>query len=256
GRFPNHHPDPIDERNLVDLKRTVAERGADFGLAFDGDGDRLGVVTSDGRTVWPDRQMILFARDVLSRQPGAEIIFDVKSTRLLRRAIEEAGGRATMYRTGHSLIKKKLRETGAALTGEMSGHIFFRERWYGFDDGLYTAARLCELMSRMNGTPTDILGALPDSLNTPELRLELAEGEQHALVNELVAAARFDGATVYTVDGLRVEFDDGFALAQASNTTPTVIIRFEADDDRAMSRIQDDFRALFERVRPGISLPF
>ncbi len=256
GRFPNHHPDPIDERNLVDLKRTVAERGADFGLAFDGDGDRLGVVTADGRTVWPDRQMILFARDVLSRQPGAEIIFDVKSTRLLRRAIEEAGGRATMYRTGHSLIKKKLKETGAALAGEMSGHIFFRERWYGFDDGLYTAARLCELMSRMDGTPTDILGALPDSLNTPELRLELPEGEQHALVNELVAAARFDGAIVYTVDGLRVEFDDGFALARASNTTPTVIIRFEADDEQAMRRIQDDFRALFQHVRPGISLPF
>ncbi len=256
GRFPNHHPDPIDEKNLLDLKRVVADTGADFGIAFDGDGDRLGVVTASGRTIWPDRQMILFARDILSRQPGAEIIFDVKCTRLLRQAIEQAGGRATMYRTGHSLIKRKLKETGAALAGEMSGHVFFRERWYGFDDGLYTGARLCELLSRRGDTPEAVFDDLPDSLNTPELRLELAEGEQHALVADLVAAARFDDAQVHTIDGLRVDFEDGFGLARASNTTPTVILRFEADDTVAMARIQAAFRSLFHAVRPGLTVPF
>lgn len=256
GRFPNHHPDPIDEANLVDLKRAVADHQADFGLAFDGDGDRLGVVTAAGATIWPDRQMILFARDILDRQPGAEIIFDVKCTRLLRRAIEDAGGRATMYRTGHSLIKKKLAETGAALAGEMSGHVFFRERWYGFDDGLYTGARLCELLSRTAQTPQAVFDALPDAINTPELRLEVREGEQHALVAALVDAAPADLGEVQTIDGLRIDFADGFGLARASNTTPAVILRFEADDDGAMARIQGIFRDLFQRLRPGLSLPF
>lgn len=256
GRFPNHHPDPIDERNLVDLKRIVAERGAHFGMAFDGDGDRLGIVTPDGKTVWPDRQMILFARDVLSRQPGAEIIFDVKCTRLLRTAIEDAGGIATMYKTGHSLIKSRLKESGAALAGEMSGHIFFRERWYGFDDGMYAGARLCELLSATPESPGEVFGALPDSINTPELRLELSEGEQHRLIDQLVANARFEDGEVNTIDGLRVDFEDGFGLARASNTTPTVIIRFEADDEDGLSRIQDAFRELFHRARPGLELPF
>lgn len=256
GRFPNHHPDPIDEANLVDLKRAVADHQADFGLAFDGDGDRLGVVTAAGATIWPDRQMILFARDILDRQPGAEIIFDVKCTRLLRRAIEDAGGRATMYRTGHSLIKKKLAETGAALAGEMSGHVFFRERWYGFDDGLYTGARLCELLSRMAQPPQAVFDALPDAINTPELRLEVREGEQHALVAALVDAAPADLGEVQTIDGLRIDFADGFGLARASNTTPAVILRFEADDDGAMARIQGIFRDLFQRLRPGLPLPF
>ncbi len=256
GRFPNHHPDPIDEANLVDLKRAVADHQADFGLAFDGDGDRLGVVTAAGATIWPDRQMILFARDILDRQPGAEIIFDVKCTRLLRRAIEDAGGRATMYRTGHSLIKKKLAETGAALAGEMSGHVFFRERWYGFDDGLYTGARLCELLSRTAQTPQAVFDALPDAINTPELRLEVREGEQHALVAALVDAAPADLGEVQTIDGLRIDFADGFGLARASNTTPAVILRFEADDDGAMARIQGIFRDLFQRLRPGLPLPF
>ncbi|KAA3627129.1 MAG: phosphomannomutase/phosphoglucomutase, partial [Proteobacteria bacterium] len=230
GTFPNHHPDPIDETNLADLKLAVREENADFGIAFDGDGDRLGVVTPDGSTIWPDRQMILFARDILKRRPGAEIIFDVKCTRLLRQAIEESGGRATMYKTGHSLIKAKLKESGAALAGEMSGHMFFKERWYGFDDGLYAGARLCELLSTLSESPREVFAALPDSVNTPELRLELEEGDQHRLVAQLVANARFDDGAVCTIDGLRVDFVDGFGLARASNTTPTVIIRFEADD--------------------------
>lgn len=255
GAFPNHHPDPGDEKNLKDLKRAVRDRDADLGLAFDGDGDRLGVVTAAGDTVRPDRQMILFARDVLKRRPGAEIIFDVKCTRALRRAIEAAGGKATMYKTGHSPIKARLKETGAALAGEMSGHIFFRERWYGFDDGLYAGARLLELLSAARA-PRRVFDALPDSLNTPELRLELSEGEQYRLIDEIVARARFDDAEVHTIDGLRVDYPFGFGLARASNTTPAVILRFEADDERGMRRIQDAFRALFAAARPGLELPF
>ncbi len=256
GSFPNHHPDPIREENLVDVKRAVAEHDADFGLAFDGDGDRLGVVSADGHTIWPDRQMILFSRDILSRQPGAEIIFDVKCTRRLREAIADAGGRPTMYKTGHSLIKNRLRETDAALAGEMSGHIFFQERWYGFDDGLYAGARLCELLAADERPPSAVFAALPDAVNTPELRLELAEGEQHALISRLVSAARFPHAEVSTVDGLRVDFDYGFGLARASNTTPTVIIRFEADDAAGLDRIQKAFRQLFNAVDPALELPF
>jgi phosphomannomutase / phosphoglucomutase len=256
GNFPNHHPDPIDERNLVDLKQAVATHKADFGIAFDGDGDRLGVVSGDGSTVWPDRQMILFARDILTRDPGAEIIFDVKCTRLLAEAIKQAGGIATMYKTGHSLIKAKLKQSGAALAGEMSGHIFFKERWFGFDDGLYAGARLCELLSTFDQAPTEIFRALPDSLNTPELRLELEEGEQHELMRELVAAAHFERGTLNTIDGIRVDFDDGFGLARASNTTPTIIIRFEADDEISMNRIKSVFRDLFRSVRADLKLPF
>ncbi|GJL82932.1 MAG: phosphoglucomutase [marine bacterium B5-7] len=267
GTFPNHHPDPIDEKNLVDIKAAVFKHNADFGLAFDGDGDRLGVVSPDGTTIWPDRQMILFARDILKRQPGAEIIYDVKCTRLLARAIEAAGGHAHMYKTGHSLIKAKLKNSDAALAGEMSGHIFFKERWYGFDDGLYAGARLCELLSTFDQSPQAVFDELPTSLITPEIRLELKEGEQHRLVAELVAAAipdssvsanhnAFADATIHTIDGLRVDFEDGFALARASNTTPTVIIRFEADNDTAMRRIMTTFRTLFDHVRPGLDLPF
>lgn len=256
GNFPNHHPDPIDERNLVDLKHAVAVHQADFGIAFDGDGDRLGVVTPDGDTVWPDRQLILFARDILSRRPGGEIIYDVKCSRRLREAIEQAGGVATMYKTGHSLIKARLKQSGAVLAGEMSGHIFFSERWFGFDDGLYAGARLCELLSTFDESPTEIFRALPDSLNTPELRLELEEGQQHEVIEDLVAHARFDEGAVNTIDGLRVDFDDGFGLARASNTTPTIIIRFEADDETAMSRIQSAFRDAFKAVRPNLALPF
>ena len=256
GTFPNHHPDPIDEKNLLDLKQAVAEQDADLGFAFDGDGDRLGVVTSCGETVWPDRQMILFARDILGRQPGAEIIYDVKCTRTLGREIEAAGGIATMYKTGHSLIKSKLKESGAALAGEMSGHIFFKERWYGFDDGLYAGVRMLELLANDERSPDQVFDSLPNTLNTPELRLELEEGEQHQLVSEVVAAAQFDDATIHTIDGLRVDFPYGFGLARASNTMPTIILRFEADNPENLASLQSRFRQLFESVRPGLSLPF
>ncbi len=256
GTFPNHHPDPIQEHNLLDLKHAVKRHQADFGIAFDGDGDRLGVVAPSGETIWPDRQMILFARDILQRQPGAEIIFDVKCTRALRTAIEDAGGKATMYKTGHSLIKTRLKQSDAALAGEMSGHIFFKERWYGFDDGLYAGARLCELLAEQTSTPAEVFASLPNPLNTPELRLELEEGQQYSLIKNLIEQARFDQGQVHTIDGLRVEFEYGFGLARASNTTPTVILRFEADNQPRLEHIQNLFRELFERVQPGIDLPF
>ena len=218
GHFPNHHPDPSQPENLTDLMTCLSAGDLDVGLAFDGDGDRLGVVTPAGQIIWPDRQLILFARDVLSRQPGAEIIYDVKCSRTVPAEIRAAGGKPTMWKTGHSFIKAKLRQTGAALAGEMSGHIFFKERWYGFDDGLYAAARLLELLARDHRTPTEVFAALPDTLNTPELQIRMNEGENHAFVEKLVANARFEDATVSTIDGLRVDFDDGFGLVRASNT--------------------------------------
>lgn len=258
GTFPNHHPDPSQPETLDDLIKAVADTGADFGMAFDGDGDRLGVVAPNGEIIWPDRQMLLFSKDILKRNPGAEIIFDVKCSRILPETIEQAGGKATMWKTGHSLIKAKLRETGAAIAGEMSGHIFFKERWFGFDDGLYAGARLCELMAASNEPSGAIFAGLPNTVNTPELRLEMNEGEHHALVAELLAADHgvFGDGKVSTIDGLRVDFKDGFALARASNTTPMIIMRFEADDEASLERIQDQFRAFINSVRPGISLPF
>jgi phosphomannomutase/phosphoglucomutase len=256
GHFPNHHPDPSRPENLRDLIAALANSEADVGLAFDGDGDRLGVVSTDGSTIWPDRQMILYARDVLSRNPGAEIIYDVKCSRTLPAAIEAAGGKATMWKTGHSFIKAKLKETGAALAGEMSGHIFFKERWYGFDDGLYTGARLLELLSREKTSAAEIFASLPNTVNTPELQIKMEEGEHFQLVSDLVAQADFPQATISNIDGLRADFADGFGLLRASNTTPVVVLRFEADDERALQRIQDQFRALIHKVRPGLALPF
>jgi phosphomannomutase/phosphoglucomutase len=256
GRFPNHHPDPSHPENLADLIKIVQEYRLDLGLAFDGDGDRLGVVAPDGTIIWPDRQMILYARDVLARHPGAKILFDVKSSRLLERAIREAGGEPIMWKTGHSFIKAKLKETGALLAGEMSGHIFFKERWYGFDDGLYTAARLLEILARDPRPTQEVFAALPNSVNTPELHLKLAEGEQHALIQELVAAADFPDARVTTIDGLRADFPDGFGLVRASNTTPVLVFRFEGDTPEALARIQARFRELVLRVRPTAALPF
>jgi phosphomannomutase/phosphoglucomutase len=256
GRFPNHHPDPSQPENLKDVQRALAAGRGELGLAFDGDGDRLGVVTKSGKIIYPDRQLMLFAADVLSRNPGAEIIFDVKSTRNLFSWIKERGGRPVMWKTGHSFIKKKLKESGAPLAGEMSGHVFFKERWYGFDDGLYAGARLLEILSR-ESDPGAILEALPDALSTPELHLKLAEGENYALMDKLKASARFDGAReVITIDGLRVEYADGFGLARSSNTTPVVVLRFEADDAAALKRIQEDFRRAILAVKKDAALPF
>ncbi|MDX5364165.1 MAG: phosphomannomutase/phosphoglucomutase [Pseudazoarcus pumilus] len=256
GHFPNHHPDPSKPENLEDLIHALHNSDAELGLAFDGDGDRLGVVTRDGQIIYPDRQLMLFAADVLSRVPGGEVIYDVKCTRLLDGWIRQHGGTPTMWNTGHALIKSKLRETGAPLAGEMSGHVFFKERWYGFDDGLYAAARLLEILSR-HDDPGAVLTALPDALSTPELNIRMAEGEPFELVRRLRENARFEGADrVITLDGVRVEYPDGFGLARASNTTPVVVLRFEADDHAALQRIQAGFRAALEAAWPGLSLPF
>ena len=256
GTFPNHHPDPAHPENLQDLIRALRDTDAEIGLAFDGDGDRLGVVTKDGQIIYPDRQLMLFAEDVLSRNPGAEIIFDVKCSRNVAAHVRRHGGHPTMWRTGHSLVKAKLKETGAPLAGEMSGHTFFKERWYGFDDGLYTGARLLEILSR-HADPSAVLNALPNSPATPELQLKTAEGENFTLVEELKRTAKFDGATeVIRIDGMRVEYPDGFGLARPSNTTPVVVIRFEADTPQALARIQADFRRAILAVKPGAVLPF
>jgi len=256
GTFPNHHPDPSKPENLVALVDAVKRGRAEIGLAFDGDGDRLGVVTKDGEAIFPDRQLMLYAADVLSRNPGAAIIYDVKCTRLLAPWIEKHGGRPVIWKTGHSLVKAKLQETGALLAGEMSGHTFFKERWYGFDDALYTGARLLEIVSRATDASA-VLKGLPNAPSTPELNWKLAEGEPHALVARLQAANAFPGArSVLTIDGVRAEFDDGFGLARASNTTPMIVLRFEADTPAALTRIQEAFRAALQPLKPGAPLPF
>ena len=256
GTFPNHHPDPSQLENLQDLIAAVKQHDADFGMAFDGDGDRLGVVSAEGQVIWPDRQMLLFAESILTDSPGSEIIFDVKCSKILPAAIQAAGGKATMWKTGHSFIKSKLKETGAALAGEMSGHIFFNDRWGGFDDGIYAGARLCELLSKSSQSATEVFNALPNTVNTPELRLEMNEGEHYQLVDDLVAAAQFDNGEVSRIDGLRVDFENGFGLIRASNTTPTVIMRYEADSDNALVSIQEQFRTLLLSVRNDLDLPF
>ena len=256
GNFPNHHPDPSDPHNLEDLIAALQANDSEIGLAFDGDGDRLGVVTKDGRIIFPDRQLMLFAADVLSRNPGAEIIFDVKSTRNLFSWIREHGGRPTLWKTGHSLVKAKMKETGALLAGEMSGHVFFKERWYGFDDGLYTGARLLEILSKA-ANPNATLNALPDAVCTPELHIKLQEGENHTLIARLGKEARFtDAQEIITIDGLRVEYADGFGLMRASNTTPVIVLRFEADDAAGLKRIQDDFRRVLLAANQELQLPF
>ncbi len=256
GHFPNHHPDPAHPANLQDVIKALANTDAELGLAFDGDGDRLGVVTKDGQIIYPDRQLMLFVRDVLTRHPGAQIIYDVKCTRQLAPWIRQHGGQPLMWKTGHSLIKAKLRETGAPLGGEMSGHVFFKDRWYGFDDGLYTAARLCEILAHA-ADPSALLNALPDSITTPELQLKLAEGENFALIEQLQQHADFaQAAEVNMIDGLRVEYADGFGLVRASNTTPSVIFRFEADSAEALVRIQNDFRAEILKQKTEVQLPF
>jgi phosphomannomutase len=250
GNFPNHHPDPSKPENLADLIRTVKATGAELGLAFDGDGDRLGVVTADGQNIFPDRQLILYVRDILPRHPGAPILFDVKCSQRLVSAIRDAGGEPVMWKTGHSLIKAEMRNRQAPIAGEMSGHIFFGERWYGFDDATYTAARLLEILSRSKD-PSAVLNALPTSHSTPELNVACAEGEHHAVVEKLRQSARFPGASeVITIDGLRAEYPDGFGLVRASNTTPVLVLRFEGQTPEALHRIEAQFMAALRAVKP------
>ena len=256
GTFPNHHPDPSKPDNLKDVIRALRDTDAELGLAFDGDGDRLGVVTKDGEIIYPDRQLMLFAADVLTRVPGAQIIYDVKCSRNVARAVRDQGGRPVMWNTGHALIKAKLKETGAPLAGEMSGHTFFKERWYGFDDGLYAGARLLEIVSRWSDANWP-LKHLPNALSTPELNLKMQEGAPHALIAKLQKTAKFEGAEeIITIDGLRVEYADGFGLMRASNTTPVLVLRFEADSAAALKRIQDDFRRVLRTAKPDLLLAF
>ena len=250
GNFPNHHPDPSKPENLQDLIVALQDGDAELGLAFDGDGDRLGIVTKDGTNIYPDRQMMLFSRDVLSRVPGGTIVFDVKCSQRLAPAIEAAGGHALMYKTGHSLIKARMREVDSPLGGEMSGHIFFKERWFGFDDGTYAGCRLLEIVSRAADAGA-LLNALPTSYSTPELNVPCNEGQAHALVDQLVAKAAFDAvAVVNTIDGLRVDWPDGFGLVRASNTTPVLVLRFEGHTSAALERIQAEMLQLLRSVKP------
>lgn len=256
GTFPNHHPDPAHPENLQDVIQALKDTDAELGFAFDGDGDRLGVVTKDGQIIYPDRQLMLFAEEVLSRNPGAQIIYDVKCTRHLAQWVKSKGGEPLMWKTGHSLVKAKLRETGAPLAGEMSGHVFFKDRWYGFDDGLYTGARLLEILAK-TADPSALLNSLPDAMSTPELQLWLDEGENFRLIEQLQKEAKFDGADeVVTIDGLRVEYPDGFGLARSSNTTPVVVMRFEAETQEGLKRIQEDFRRVLTAAKPDVKLPF
>ena len=257
GHFPNHHPDPSKPANLVDLQKTVAEKALDVGLAFDGDGDRLGVVTTKGEIIYPDRQMMLFAKDILQHHPGERIVYDVKCTRRLVPWVRECGGVPTISCTGHSLVKAKLRETKAPFAGEMSGHLFFNDgRWPGFDDGVYAGARMLEILSR-EANPSATLEALPTAVNTPELQISMAEGENKRFVARLQKELQFDDAQdVITIDGIRVEWADGFALARSSNTTPVVVLRLEGDTPEALARISKNFGEALKRVDPTIDLPF
>lgn len=256
GTFPNHHPDPAHPENLQDLIRCLQQTDAEIGLAFDGDGDRLGLVTKDGQIIYPDRQLMLFAQDVLTRHPGEQILYDVKCTRHLAAWVTERGGRPLMWKTGHSLVKAKMRETGAPLGGEMSGHIFFKDRWYGFDDGMYAGARMLELLSREQD-PSAVLNSLPQSVSTPELQLKLAEGESFPLIARLQREAQFPGSDqIITIDGLRVEYPDGFGLARSSNTTPVIVMRFEAESQQALERIQAEFKRVIVAAKPDALMPY
>jgi len=250
GNFPNHHPDPSKPDNLKDLIAALQSGDAELGLAFDGDGDRLGIVTKDGQNIYPDRQMMLFAQDVLKRVPGGTIVYDVKCTQRLAPAIEAAGGKPLIYKTGHSLIKAKMKELDSPLGGEMSGHIFFKERWFGFDDGTYAGCRLLEILS---GHPnaSAVLNALPTSFSTPEINVKCAEGEPHALVEQMQKLAKFDApAKVSTIDGIRVDWPDGFGLIRASNTTPVLVLRFEGHSQAALERIEATMTVLLKSVKP------
>jgi phosphomannomutase/phosphoglucomutase len=256
GAFPNHHPDPSQPENLQELIAKVHKVQADLGFAFDGDGDRLGVVDSSGNIIWPDRQLMLFAQDVLSRNPGAAIIYDVKCSRHMKSVIEKSGGRPVMWKTGHSLIKSKMKELDAPLAGEMSGHIFFKERWYGFDDALYAGARMLEILGRHNAKTAEVFAELPGGVATPELRIMLAEKHHAQFMQDLRAKTDFKDAEIFDIDGVRVEFRNGWGLIRPSNTTPCLIARFEADDSQALEQIQASFRELIKSVAPDLKLPF
>ena len=256
GNFPNHHPDPGKPENLVDLIAKVKEVGADVGLAFDGDGDRVGVVTETGEIVFPDRLLMLFARDVVARNANAEIIFDVKCTRRLTPLIKEYGGRPLMWKTGHSLIKKKMKETGALLAGEMSGHVFFKERWFGFDDGIYSGARLLEILSKEKSTAQELFQTFPNDISTPEINIHVTEESKFSIIDALHDAQWGEGANLTTIDGVRVDYAKGWGLVRASNTTPVLVLRFEADTEAELQRIKDVFHAQLKRVAPDLQLPF
>ena len=254
GTFPNHHPDPSEPHNLEDLRRAVAEHGADIGLAFDGDGDRLGVITPAGANIFPDRLLMLFAADVLDRQPGAVIVYDVKCSGAMMPFILRHGGSPLMWKTGHSLIKAKMRETEAELAGEMSGHFFFKERWFGFDDGIYSAARLLEILAARDEDVDTVFAEIPEGVSTPELKIPVQD--PHAFIRRFVALGDFDGARATTIDGLRADWPDGWGLVRASNTTPILVLRFEADDEAALARIQEAFRQRLLELDPGLAIPF
>jgi len=257
GNFPNHHPDPSKLENLEDVCQSIADNNLDLGLAFDGDGDRVGVIDNKKNVIWPDRQMILYAEDVLSRNPGAQIIYDIKSSYHLGKAIQKMGGEPLMWKTGHSLIKAKMKETGALLAGEMSGHIFFQERWYGFDDGLYSAARMLEILSKKQGTVEEIFSALPDSFNTPELQIKFSEGEHYKFMDKFKNSADFsDAEDISTIDGMRVTWSNGWGLIRPSNTTPCLVLRFESDDESGLEDVQAKFREQILKTDNNLDLPF
>ncbi len=256
GNFPNHHPDPSKPENLIDMQKVMQQNTLDIGLAFDGDGDRVGILDDKQNILWADRQMMLYAADVLKRKPGAQIIFDIKSTSNLESYIKNLGGDPLMWKTGHSFIKAKMKETGAELAGEMSGHIFFKERWFGFDDGLYSAARMLEIVSQHNESSSAIFDALPDSVNTPELQIDFEEGQHYKFMEKFIDEASFENANIVTIDGIRVNFADGWGLVRPSNTTPCLVLRFEANDENTLKKIQNIFREQILAVDNSLSLPF
>ena len=256
GTFPNHHPDPSKPENLLDLISAVKQNKADLGIAFDGDGDRLGVIDSNGKIIWPDRQMMLFSKHILAKKPGADIIYDVKCSQHLARQIKKNRGNPIIWKTGHSFMKAKIKQTAAIFAGEMSGHLYFNDRWFGFDDGIYSAARLIEILSEDTRISAEVFADFPDSPNTPELNINLEEGESTIIMQQLLSNPDFPDGEVTDIDGLRVDFSDGFGLVRASNTTPSLVVRFEGDTEEALKRIQDQFRQLILQIKPSLSLPF
>ena len=256
GNFPNHHPDPSKPENLVDLQKAMNENHLDIGLAFDGDGDRVGILDDKQNIIWADRQMMLYSADVLKRKPGALIIFDIKSTSNLASYIKNLGGEPLMWKTGHSFIKAKMKESGAELAGEMSGHIFFKERWFGFDDGLYSAARMLEIVSQHDESSSEIFEALPDSFNTPELQIDFEEGEHYKFMTKFIDKAKFENADTVTIDGIRVNYAEGWGLIRPSNTTPCLVLRFEANDENTLTTIQNTFRKQLLAIDSTLNLPF